>query len=195
MVSKTTPVNDESKDLATFGGRLIAERNRLRLKQVDTCLLGGVSKTTQIKYESNERRPDTEYLERLDRHGFDVLYLLTGSRSTESLTPELQNLVDAYQDAPLLLREAAFAVLLSPTLRRVRLSREVPGYARYELKGENDVRYQEWADAHRDAEKENVDRTRIEGPVGQLVQGDATFTGSVEIAGEKPGAGDSKERR
>lgn len=185
MVSETTPVNDEGKDLATFGGRLIAERNRLRFKQVDVCLFGGVSKTTQIKYESNERRPDSDYLERLERKGFDVLYLLTGTRSTESLTPELQNLVDAYQDAPLLLREAAFAVLLSPTLRRVRLSREVPGYARYELKGENDVRYQEWADAYREAEKENLERTRIDGTVGQLVEGDATFNGRVDIAGGK----------
>lgn len=171
MVSKTTPVNISGKDLATFGGRLVAERERLRFKQVDVCVIAGVSKTTQIKYESNERRPDADYLERLAMRGFDVSYLLTGDRSSESMSVELQNLVDAYEDAAPALREAAFAVLLSPLLQQVRKSRVVPGFARHELSGENDVRYEKWIQE----QSGNV----IHGDVGVITNGPATFSGPI----------------
>lgn len=168
MVSETTPVNVESGDLDTFGRRLVAERERLRMKQVEVCAIGGVSKTTQIKYEANERSPDAIYLSRLSVRGFDVSYLLTGDRTSDSLDPELQNLIDAYQDAAPALREAAFAVLLSPLLDKVRLSRTVPGYAKHELCGEESPRY-----------KGTSNRLGGEaGALGPLEGGDETFSGS-----------------
>lgn len=178
MVSKTTPVNGSGKDLSTFGGRLAAERERLNVKQIDVCVFTSVSKTTQIKYESNERRPDTDYLERLLMKDFDVIYLLTGTRTTDSLSsklsPEIQNVVDAYLDAPPLLREAAFAVLLSNRINDVRSARTIPGYGRFKLHGENDSRHQEWCDT----------TMHIEGNVGATVTGSATF-GDINLGGKK----------
>jgi transcriptional regulator with XRE-family HTH domain len=148
MVSKNRPVNDKSKDLGTFGGRLVAERDRLGLKQVDTYLQTGIRKTTQISYEQNSSSPNADYLAQLDHLGFDIVYLLTGTRSAQSLTPEIQNLVDAYLDAPLLLRQAAYAVLISSWVKKFRSCMYDPGYVRYEVKGENDVRYQDWIKTH-----------------------------------------------
>lgn len=84
----------------------------------------------------------------LDGMGFDVMYLLTGSRSSGALSDELQNLVDAYQDASPALRDAALAVLLSPLLD-VRRAREMPGYARYTLQGQEDPRHVRWLNQER----------------------------------------------
>ncbi|MDD5175769.1 MAG: hypothetical protein PHQ05_05030 [Sterolibacterium sp.] len=108
----------------------------------------GVSKSTQIKYESGESFPDAQYLAELHEIGFDVLYIITGTRSTEAMTAEHQNLIEAYQDAPLPLKIAAFAVLVSPFMNEIGKVQRDPGYYRHELKGENDVRYE----AHRKAE-------------------------------------------
>lgn len=141
MVSKTIPVNAIDKDLSTFGGRFRAERDRLKLKQADLCAKTGVSKVTQIKYESNERRPDVDYLVALAGLGFDLMYLLTGFRSSDALDPELQNLVEAYSDAPEAVRRAAFGVLLSPYARDVERARAEPGWYRHEVRGEGDLRY------------------------------------------------------
>ena len=95
MVSKRAPVNTESADFGTFEGRLIAERDRLGLKQVDLCARIRVSKTTQIQYEQGRRRPDVSYLVYLEKLGFDLMYLLTGERSSTALSAEHQNLIDA----------------------------------------------------------------------------------------------------
>lgn len=148
MVSKTEHVNDQGTDFDTFGGRLVAERDRLGLKQVDVCARTRVSRTTQNKYEGNVSRPDADYLLELDRMGFDVMYLITGERSSGALSDELQNLVDAYQDASPVLRDAALAVLLSPLLDVTR-AREIPGYARYTLQGVEDQRHARWVNEQR----------------------------------------------
>ena len=148
MVSKRAPVNGESADFGTFEGRLIAERDRLGLKQVDLCARIRVSKTTQIQYEQGRRRPDVNYLIDLEKLGFDLMYLLTGERSSSALSAEHQNLIDAYQDASPALRDAALAVLLSPLLD-VRSAREIPGYARYTLQGEEDARHVRWLNQER----------------------------------------------
>lgn len=144
MVSETTPVNrKQSKDLNTFGGRLSAERERLKLKQVDICIRTGVSKTTQIKYEASERKPDTEYLALIDAIGFDVMYIISGERSSSApMAPEHQNLLDAYEAAPEALRKAVFAVLLSPYKNEWGKARSIPGYFQHEILGEDDARYQ-----------------------------------------------------
>lgn len=148
MVIKRAPVNVEGADFGTFEGRLIAERDRLGLKQVDLCARIRVSKTTQIQYEQGRRRPDVNYLLDLEKLGFDLMYLLTGERSSNALSVEHQNLIDAYQDASPALRDAALAVLLSPLLD-VRSAREIPGYARYTLQGEEDARHVRWLSERR----------------------------------------------
>jgi len=143
MVSKTTLVNRTSKRNDSFGKRIVLERERLGLKQVDLCVRAGVSKTTQIKYEAGERIPDIEYLACLEGARFDVMYILTGERSgAVPLSPELQNLLDAYQSSPLELRRAVFGVLLSQYEFGWDKSRVVPGYFRHEVLGEDDARFE-----------------------------------------------------
>ncbi|HEY9210367.1 MAG TPA: helix-turn-helix transcriptional regulator [Methylotenera sp.] len=145
MVSNTTLVNSKNRDLTTFGGRISFERDRLKFKQVDICLRLGISKTTQIKYESSERKPDVEYLAELFNLGFDVMYIMTGFRGHDVLTDEHQNLIEAYIEAPETLKRAAFAVLVSGYIVEFERSRLTPGYFKHEIKGEEDLRFEKHA--------------------------------------------------
>lgn len=148
MVSKKTPVNDESVDLGTFCGRLVAERKRLGMTQTDLRTKTAVSKSAQMRYESGETSPDVVYLDLLDGLGFDLMYLLKGVRSGDALEPELQNLVEAYTDAVPELRRAAFGVLISPYIRSVERARVEPGWFRHELRGEGDARFAHYHQDH-----------------------------------------------
>lgn len=146
MVRKNIPVNENGKNLLTVGGRLYSERARIRMTLVDFALLCGVTKQTQIKYESNQNHPDTRYLERAMHRGVDVMYVLTGERDSVAMSAEHQNLIEAYEACSEDLRRAAFAVLLSP-LKKGYLDKPMkePGYFQHEILGEDDVRYE----AHR----------------------------------------------
>lgn len=64
----------------TTGKRLKDERTRLHLTLDAMGEAGGVGKNAQIKYEKDERHPDTQYLAGLDAAGADVLYIVTGIR-------------------------------------------------------------------------------------------------------------------
>lgn len=61
--------------------RLRQERERLGYSQADFSELGGVSKRSQINYESGARQPDASYLAEIARHGVDISYVLTGLRA------------------------------------------------------------------------------------------------------------------
>ena len=67
----------------TFGDRIREERARLRLNQTKFGELGGVTKKTQMLYESSERSPDATYLSAVATAGVDVPYILTGNRTPE----------------------------------------------------------------------------------------------------------------
>jgi len=69
----------------SFGDRLREERVRLRLNQTKFGELGGVSKKTQMLYESSERSPDATYLSAIADADVDVSYVLTGNRTPERL--------------------------------------------------------------------------------------------------------------
>ena len=144
MVRKNIPVNSEvGMNLDSVGGRIRAERNRLGKTIVDFALQCGVTKQTQIKYEADKNHPDTRYLERAMLQGADVMFILSGDRSTEApLNPELQNLIEAYAASPLALKRAVFGVLLSPYKPEWEPSRVVPGYFRHEILGEDDARFE-----------------------------------------------------
>lgn len=148
MVRKNIPVNENSKDLETVGGRIYSERTRLKKTLVDFAILCGVTKQTQIKYEGNQNFPDTRYLNGAMRLGADVMYILTGYRSHDALPVVHQNLIEAFEAAPENLRQAAFAVLLSP-YNTVSLKQpiEIPGYFQHEVLGEQDVRFRDYCEA------------------------------------------------
>ena len=54
-----------NSNIKPFGQRLKAERLRLQLSQAQLADAGGVSKSTQVGYESNAYIPDLEYLARV----------------------------------------------------------------------------------------------------------------------------------
>ena len=66
------------------GGRLQEERKRLGLNQTDFGTIGGVSRRTQMSYETNSSSPDIKYWESISRIGADIQYILTGIHSVNS---------------------------------------------------------------------------------------------------------------
>ena len=58
--------------------RLKQERQRLGLNQTEFGESGGVTKKTQMLYESGERTPSADYLAAIAALGVDVLFVVTG---------------------------------------------------------------------------------------------------------------------
>lgn len=67
--------------MCNISSRLLEERNKLKLNQLDMAEAGGVSKRAQGYYESGERVPDGNYFCAIAKAGADVQYILTGKRS------------------------------------------------------------------------------------------------------------------
>lgn len=67
--------------MVTPGDRLREERDRLGHSQTSFGELVGVTKKTQMLYESNQRLPKSDYLISAAEYGVDVQYVLTGQRS------------------------------------------------------------------------------------------------------------------
>ncbi len=67
-----------------FGARLAEERKRIGLNQKDFAEIGGVTKTSQVNYESGERSPNVDYLQAITSAGVDVQYIITGVRLVET---------------------------------------------------------------------------------------------------------------
>lgn len=66
---------------AEMGTRLKTERVRLGIAPGDFAALCGVSRTTQFNYESGERPPDADYLQRAHEAGADIHYVVTGFKT------------------------------------------------------------------------------------------------------------------
>lgn len=75
--------------MKTIGDRLRSERIRLSLSQTAAAEIGGVKKLAQIKYEQSERAPDATYLSAISSAGFDVLYVLTGTRAPQAIAAQI----------------------------------------------------------------------------------------------------------
>lgn len=65
----------------TLGTRLRGERDRLALSQDAFAVACGVTKNTQLNYESDRRLPAADYLVAAVGIGVDVLYVLLGKRA------------------------------------------------------------------------------------------------------------------
>jgi len=74
--------------MKTIGDRLKEERQRLKFSQEKFAGYGGVQRTAQINYESNKRRPDSDYLHKIALIGADVQYILTGRKGAELTATE-----------------------------------------------------------------------------------------------------------
>lgn len=113
-MKKTPVVNESDTEFVAIGKRLCGERKLRHLSQTEFSDRLGLTKETQIQYEAGRRVPNARYLAELHRLGFDVMYILTGSRTmTVPMDMEYQILFDAYQSAPEILQRAAIAFLKS----------------------------------------------------------------------------------
>ncbi|WP_200882989.1 helix-turn-helix domain-containing protein [Cellvibrio mixtus] len=83
----------------SFGERLRSERERLGLTQDEFSEKGGVKKRAQINYEKGERNPDSTYLAAIAAAGVDIVYVITGVRTTPAaaLSPRAAALVDNFE--------------------------------------------------------------------------------------------------
>jgi transcriptional regulator with XRE-family HTH domain len=85
VASEEQQVDPASKEV---GARLAAERQRIGLNQAQLGDLCGVSKTSQVNYESGKRSPDVTYMAAAMRSGVDVIYVITGTRQTTAASQD-----------------------------------------------------------------------------------------------------------
>lgn len=98
--------------------RLCEERKRLGFNQADFGAIGGVTKQTQHMYEAGKSSPDVAYLAEIAKAGADVLYIVTGRRTPntlQTLSPEENALLASFSAAPQLGQVAAMAALEATT--------------------------------------------------------------------------------
>ncbi|MFF7708997.1 helix-turn-helix domain-containing protein [Pseudomonas sp. NPDC007930] len=86
--------------MEVIGPRLREERERLAMTQRRFGEIGGVEPNAQGKYESGERHPKADYLQKVAEAGVDMLYVLTGRRTpapADRLAAEENNLLLDYR--------------------------------------------------------------------------------------------------
>ena len=105
--------------MSSIGVRLREERDRLGMNQSDFASAAGTTRKTQFNYETDQRRPDADYLAALAAIGVDVMYVLTGSRSSHApavvLSAEEKLLLQYFREASKDVKRAALGALLGAT--------------------------------------------------------------------------------
>ena len=96
---------------SSIGSRLREERNRLNLIQTEASKAAGVSYVSYQSYEKGERFPNAESLHGLFLAGFDILYIVTGTRNNSTLSNEQSSLLGLYGQIDERLRPLAIAHL------------------------------------------------------------------------------------
>lgn len=66
--------------IKNIGGRLREERERIGISQHLLAAKVGISRMSQVNYESGKRSPDANYLGAIYEAGIDVEFLITGKR-------------------------------------------------------------------------------------------------------------------
>lgn len=97
--------------LEAFGRRLREERLESRANQSEFAAWGGARKNSQISYEAGKTSPPVEYLLRLDQHGVDIGYVLTGQRNDGSLNLPTQLLAQLFEKLSARERQAVFELI------------------------------------------------------------------------------------
>ena len=93
--------------MLTRGARLREERERLGFNQAELASVLGQTRETQGRYEAEKRSPDWNYLDSLRQVGADILYILTGERSSQLPLPAADRLPPRLRER---LRDAIEAV-------------------------------------------------------------------------------------
>ncbi len=98
MVQKTEIVNEDgSEKRSSIGARLKEERERLGFSQPAFAAIGGASKGSQLAWEKGTATPNAEFLHDVAGVGVDVLYVLLGEHSGESLAPDESMLLHGWR--------------------------------------------------------------------------------------------------
>ncbi|UUE08578.1 helix-turn-helix transcriptional regulator [Dickeya zeae] len=85
------------------------------MTQAQVAELTGVHKNSQGNYENNTKFPDSKYLATLSDSGFDILYIVAGSRTPDvgDISSDELELIKIYRAAPLAVKAAALAALMA----------------------------------------------------------------------------------
>lgn len=95
----------------SIGSRLEEERNRLGYTQEEFAKAGGATRKSQFNYETNERKPKSDYLSDIAKIGADVQYILTGNKHHQ-LNAQEQKLLNLWRTASAKAQKNALAALL-----------------------------------------------------------------------------------
>jgi len=100
--------------MSDLGERLKEERYRNNMTQRMICDKSGIGTATYSRYEAGYRNPDSDFLQWLHGNGFDIHYILTGTRISSAL--EGQNIYEAPEQALYAVLDAQerLGIVLSP---------------------------------------------------------------------------------
>lgn len=97
----------------TFGARLKEERKRLKLTQTQLAELAGTTKSTQLLYEKETMRANSDYLAAIAKIGLDIAYILTGKHGGVLLSDDEAEALALIRKASPEVRATALNVLRS----------------------------------------------------------------------------------
>jgi transcriptional regulator with XRE-family HTH domain len=83
--------------MSTWNMRLREERKRLGLSQSQFAAMAEIGYRTIGNYESGARYPGIDVLLRMQSHGVDVEYILTGLRNVTHMTTQEKDLITIYR--------------------------------------------------------------------------------------------------
>lgn len=84
---------------------------KIGLRQEDFAKLGGAALNSQSRYEQGDGWPKLEYLLKLEEHGVDVGYVVTGRRDDGSLGYEDSQLLEMFGKLTDVEREAVMTMV------------------------------------------------------------------------------------
>lgn len=79
--------------------RIREERERLGFTQAQFAGIGKVTPRSQQNYETTERKPDADYLAEIAKIGADILYIVTGQRSQNTVSETDSKLLSSFHSA------------------------------------------------------------------------------------------------
>lgn len=106
--------------MSSIGSRLRKIRAQTGLSQTKFGERFGVSKATQVNYETDNNAPDANYLAALHAAGHDITYLVTGELRSDALSPGEAALVHMFRQVDPERQDVVMATLrlMLPNLSR-----------------------------------------------------------------------------
>ena len=104
----------KNDDFLNRGSRLRDERNRLGIKpQEDLAEILNVKKNSIVRYEKHNAPLDTDQLDKLEDHGFNIAYILWGNTEVKNseLSEEEIKLITFYRQTREEMREGLISLV------------------------------------------------------------------------------------